>query len=532
MAEGDVVAVVESMKMETSLTAPFAGRVRRVLAGTNVQVPAQTPLLQLEPIEGEAAEQPATASAFASPTPSGERGLPRAARAPALAAARLRRQRRRGRRIVADLTRRAPTADATPRSSPASTGCCDVFADVRALTRARHDEATRAQLLHSPQEYLHALLRSLDAKAERLPERFMALLARALAHYGIDDLDRTPALEEACYRLFVCPGARADLARAAVMAILERRLQQRRRARRAPRRRLPRERSTGSGGHRAAATRSSPTWPARCATATSTARDRRAPGRARLRRDGRSTSPRSRRTRRARTATSASRRSSACPRCSPRCSSRACATAEPALQRLLVEATARRYYRVRALEDFEPRASPATTCCWPSIPSRAAAATWRRPMSTSADVGAVASAFARHAATLPDDDLAVLDLYAEHAAAAPPARSWPRRCARRSRGVALPAALHRIVVAVARPERGRGMSAIDTFTFRHQPEGLVEDEVLRGLHPMMGQRLDLWRMDEFALERMASPRTSTSSAAWRTPIPRTSGCSLWPRCAT
>ena len=50
VAEGDVVAVVESMKMETSLTAPFAGRVRRVLTGTNVQVPAHTPLLQLEAI--------------------------------------------------------------------------------------------------------------------------------------------------------------------------------------------------------------------------------------------------------------------------------------------------------------------------------------------------------------------------------------------------------------------------------------------------------------------------------------------------
>ena len=59
MAEGDVVAVVESMKMETSLTAPFAGRVRRVLTGTNVQVPAHTPLLQLEAIEDEAAEQSA-----------------------------------------------------------------------------------------------------------------------------------------------------------------------------------------------------------------------------------------------------------------------------------------------------------------------------------------------------------------------------------------------------------------------------------------------------------------------------------------
>ena len=65
MAEGDVVAVVESMKMETSLTAPFAGRVRRVLTGTNVQVPAHTPLLQLEAIEDEAAEQSAERVDFA-----------------------------------------------------------------------------------------------------------------------------------------------------------------------------------------------------------------------------------------------------------------------------------------------------------------------------------------------------------------------------------------------------------------------------------------------------------------------------------
>ena len=33
----------------------------------------------------------------------------------------------------------------------------------------------------SPQEYLHAYLRSLDVRAEGLPARFVALLERALA---------------------------------------------------------------------------------------------------------------------------------------------------------------------------------------------------------------------------------------------------------------------------------------------------------------------------------------------------------------
>jgi biotin carboxyl carrier protein len=38
VAEGDVVAVVESMKLETALHAPVAGRVAEVLADVNTQV--------------------------------------------------------------------------------------------------------------------------------------------------------------------------------------------------------------------------------------------------------------------------------------------------------------------------------------------------------------------------------------------------------------------------------------------------------------------------------------------------------------
>ena len=48
---GDVVAVVEAMKMESSLTAPFRGRVKQVFVGENVHVDAHSPLLALEAIE-------------------------------------------------------------------------------------------------------------------------------------------------------------------------------------------------------------------------------------------------------------------------------------------------------------------------------------------------------------------------------------------------------------------------------------------------------------------------------------------------
>ena len=46
---GDVVAVTESMKMESSLVAPVSGRVREVLVSANVQVPGGRPLVQIDP---------------------------------------------------------------------------------------------------------------------------------------------------------------------------------------------------------------------------------------------------------------------------------------------------------------------------------------------------------------------------------------------------------------------------------------------------------------------------------------------------
>ena len=49
VAEGQPLAVLEAMKMETSVVAPAAGRVRQVLVAPNAQVGAGTALLQLDP---------------------------------------------------------------------------------------------------------------------------------------------------------------------------------------------------------------------------------------------------------------------------------------------------------------------------------------------------------------------------------------------------------------------------------------------------------------------------------------------------
>jgi len=215
VAEGDVIAIVESMKMETSLTAPFAGRVRRVLTGTNVQVGAHAPLLQLEPLREDAGEQSAERVAFAGGEPIAD------------AAAALERLRWLLLGYDVDAGEEAPLLallggpEDDPQRLEIEHRLLDLYADVRALARTRHDP--ERDLAHSPLEYLHAYLRSLDAKAERLPERFTAFLRRALAHYGVERLERTPVLEDACYRLFIAQ-QRAERGYAVVLALLERRL--------------------------------------------------------------------------------------------------------------------------------------------------------------------------------------------------------------------------------------------------------------------------------------------------------------------
>ena len=48
VAEGDVVAIVESMKLETALRAPVAGRVAEVFADVNTQVDGGIKLVRIE----------------------------------------------------------------------------------------------------------------------------------------------------------------------------------------------------------------------------------------------------------------------------------------------------------------------------------------------------------------------------------------------------------------------------------------------------------------------------------------------------
>ncbi|MCC7076017.1 MAG: ATP-grasp domain-containing protein [Acidimicrobiia bacterium] len=229
--EGERVAVLESMKMELAVAAPFAGRVREVLTAANDQVDAGSALVRLESVDRSQTAKPA--GELTSPT--GET----ASEAPTV--------RDRCLRALADMAAHASGYDVTdgeagvavesyaslvrdlpvddPATRRAELEVLEAFADMCVLSRHRPE---RVPGVLSPRraarEHFNQYLRSIEQHGAGLPDRFMRGLERALARYGVGDLEVDPDLEEALFRI-----ARAqrhlDGVVPAVLAILERRLE-------------------------------------------------------------------------------------------------------------------------------------------------------------------------------------------------------------------------------------------------------------------------------------------------------------------
>jgi acetyl/propionyl-CoA carboxylase alpha subunit/acetyl-CoA carboxylase carboxyltransferase component len=451
---GDVVAITESMKMETSLTAPVHGRVREVLVGANVHVTTGRPLLQIEPLD----DQPAEA---------GERLTFESAEADTGELERLQ-------WLVLGYDVVDVDVSQAPLDPEAEHRLLELYADVRAIDRP-HTSAGD-DMLRSPQEYLHAFLRSLDAKAEGLPERFAGALERALAHYGVDGLDRTAALEAACHRLFLSR-QRAPAARAAVRAILLRRLELAGDGDDALRGVLDRlESALGPREPALAELVRELRW--RCCDeplveaarqetyATMTAHlAALAEDPARDDRDERMDEL------------------VECP--------------EPLVPLLgrhqgdagsLVEAMTRRYYRIRRLDRVEQRLHDGVPFVLADydldgVRHHVAATVADRDGPESA-----LRAIADYARALPEGERVLVDFYAREG----------DDLGAKLDAADLPAAVVRVAVVLTPGD------SVDVVTFFHREDGWSEDSDLRGMHPMMAARMDFWRLANFELSRLPS----------------------------
>ena len=195
--------------MESTVVAPFAGKVASVDVAANAQVEAGAPLVRIR-AEGTAA--------FAGPS-ANSRSTCRARR----------RARPRGPHPASGSSPRcAATCSATtstrllvsgclpssagsgrsrrrttPGLLPCEDGLLDLFADVGALYRPRTEtQPDDALTAGSSQEYLLSLPAVARPRPGRAARRLRAALETALARYGVYGLERTPELDAAVVWMF------------------------------------------------------------------------------------------------------------------------------------------------------------------------------------------------------------------------------------------------------------------------------------------------------------------------------------------
>ncbi|HTJ69432.1 MAG TPA: carboxyl transferase domain-containing protein [Actinospica sp.] len=520
VAAGDPLLVLESMKMESVLAAPFSGEVTglEVIAGS--QVAPGTALLRIREQAGAAA---ATAGGIADLAALASRDEDETGGCDAVYAV-LRRY-----LLGYDLdaaTVRSVTAArrgldaALPAGDPALLRAeeefLDLFADVSGLDRqqpeARDDDGdgdgAEGGLDVSAHEYLLSYLQWLDPARAGLPPRFVARLERALTRYGVHGLERSRQLEDAVFWLHSST-LRAQLLAPIAAAILQRRLQHRERLADSSgpglRVLLDRLAEAARPRHQVVAELARDVRfrffdePLHERTLTDVYREmdddldeleeaasRPGPDRERL-----------------------VERLVWCPqplrgRLLPRS-----AKADPAYRGALLEVYLRRFYNTRVLTSLRTEERDGTVLAAADFEHEGERRHVVAGFIELAELGATAAAIARHLAGPPaaDGEL-IVDLVARSPGTRPSADTMAARIEHALDGCDFGRAPRRIEVTVT-SEHGAGPEHRRTqhFSFRRRGDGAAgfeEDLLHRNLHPTLAERIELWRLANFEVRRLPS----------------------------
>jgi acetyl/propionyl-CoA carboxylase alpha subunit/acetyl-CoA carboxylase carboxyltransferase component len=504
VAAGDRLALLEAMKMEMPVVAPFAGTVSEVSVLSNAQVGTGAPLLRIDPGMSEMKEGSHARIAFRSSA--AVKGQPEADLRTTMAELRhlllgADLHPTETKKLVDDYTR---VSQNLPPYHQELIRCEDeilsIYVDISALFRRQappEDKEDAGRL--SSSEYLHAYLRALDSRGAGLPPAFLVKLRRALRHYGDDSLEPTPTLKAQLLLIFRSHQSMEQRV-PAITAILERRLThaeiliQR-----------------GSQNFPAMLDRLGSVSEGRFPLLSDLAReikyhyfDLPAFERARstvyaemdhqitylLQHPG---------------ADDRARRVQALVQCPHLLGAMLSARFEKApaeTRRLILEVLTRRFYRIRKLENIQT--SEVMGNCY-ALAEYDHDGKRVHLISTDAPGSEIGSALqALHSTILrfPADHDVVVDVYA-----------WsqdplgePDEDAARLEAILNEANMaksaRRVVVAMTSTVQGKPSGSTTYFTFRLTDEGYREDTPLRGLHPMMSKRLQLWRLQNFNLERL------------------------------
>ena len=507
VAVGDPLCVLEVMKTEMEVRADIPGTVRELMVIRNVQVGAGSALMVIDPPKDGSEDSGQGRMDFQRLAPAGaaeEAGIFPRLRSLALG-------------FDAD-----PKANSAwlskgeglwPGRAPddpdllaAEEEVLSIFVDICALFHRIPGVFTDGLNLDRPsaEEYLFTYLREPGRRGEGLPEAFMEHLKRALAHYGITGLDRTPALDESLLRLSKAY-RRLGQQRAPIMHILQRRLDQLQHLSGAGQPAL--ERLTLS-----LVQQTHGRMPAVCDLARELHyRQFQKPALDRARQDA-LTEAEEQLARAAASGDDLAQRDRAVqamvelPQPLKTFFSARLEGADRATREAMLRTLVLRYHRTRRLQDL--------TVIWRGD----------RCLARTEETGASGERLTLLAAHVAyeelDEALAMMREagreLAEGASLALDLYVWRSKNGHTPDDVAgglhtwlgqarLPAKVQRVVVAISSPVDSLGMGTGQVFTFRPSAEGpLVEDRFTRGVHPEMAGRLQFFRLENFKTERLHS----------------------------
>ncbi|MGB0106185.1 MAG: carboxyl transferase domain-containing protein [Candidatus Sulfotelmatobacter sp.] len=502
---GDRLAVLEAMKMEMQVVAPFSGKVRHVMTMRNVQVDTGAPLLQIEPDAGPDALPESERIVLGASGDSGDSAATESSCRQSLEGLR---QLMLGfdvdpkdtTRLLGEWSQTRPEAGNEIRE--AEDEILNIFVDICSLFKRDPEVNRRARSEEpSPEAYLFSYLRMLETGGEGLPPVFVGALRRALSHYGVQTLERSPALEESLLWIYKSH-QRVEQQIAPVMAMLERRLRSLQRLA------LPAEESLRRLLGRMIAM-SNGQFPA----VSDLARE------VRYRYFDQPLFKQARKQVYAQVeeqlASMAAHPDAAdrhervralveCPQPLVALLASRFAAADSAMRRLMLEAITWRYYRIRTLENF--RSLTVNGHCFASA-EYDHEGTRIHVFTTHAEYSRLSEALHTMFPLLektPAGSDVVIDVYAWHSGQLSDPEVTQQEIQSVLNKAHFPRSIRRIVVEVAGPSRAQGAGGMQHFTYRHGENTYREEKLYRGLHPMMAKRLHLWRLSNFNIERLPS----------------------------
>ncbi len=505
---GDTLAVLEAMKMEMSVPAPFSGRVRQVLAIPHVQVDTGAPLVQIEPAGDENAVVTTGRVEFGASRTQGGTAEPIQSRwsksldelrqlmlgfdvDPAQAM-----------RGLSDWSPSSETATDAQQIAEREDEMLGIFVDICSLfdRRPEMDDLNGGEE-RSSETYLFSYLHMLETRGKALPSTFVDALRRALVHYGVETLERSPELEECL--LWLCKShQRAEHQVAPIIGLLERHLQ--RGEALSPRTDEAFRKLLGRLIH---ATRG--LFPAvsdlarevryRCFEQPVFERARKqiyAQAEENLAYLAANPNPPDLRQRLAALVE--------CPQPLSGLFSGRYAAAPPALRELMLEVVTNRYYRGQTLTKFRTVPMEGGCCVSAEYEEDGRHVHIFSTNTEYLHLSNTARAMFACIEEVPADHDVVIDFYAWNPEFLSDQEFIEQEVREKLNHVGFPRRIERILVAISGPGRSPGMAGMQHFTYRPADGKYEEEKLVRGVHPMMAERLHLWRLSNFKVERLAS----------------------------